>query len=244
MSTNAITSSLLSDITSSSSTSNQFASDLNQVAGDLQSGNLSSAQQDYVTLSTDALDGKGSTSATTTSSGITTSLLSNIASSSSSSGSFVSELNQLGADLENNDLTSSQEDMLTLSSTALNAASSSSSTSSTSGSSASTTSSTAMAGQPLPATLQTDIRAIIQAMDSGVSSAANSAMAQLASDAQNSPGTNYFKEIGETPGSSSSSSSTSSAAVTPDTVTGLLQSLDSAQTNINSLVSSATSSNS
>lgn len=240
MSTSAITSGLLSQITSSSSTANQFASDLNQVASDLQSGNMSAAQQDYVTLSTDALDGTGSTSATTGSSGITTSLLSNIASSSSSSDSFVSELNQLGADLDNSDVTASQEDMLTLSSTALNAASASSASSTSS----STASATVMAGQPPSAALQTDIRAIIEAMDSGVTSAANSAMAQLASDAQNSPGTNYFKEVGETSGSSSSSSSTSSAAATPDTVTALLQSLDSAQTSVSSLVASATSSNS
>ena len=57
------------------------------------------------------------------SSGITTSLLSDMASSSGSSTSFVDELNQLGTDLQNGDLTSAQDDMLSLDSLALNAAS-------------------------------------------------------------------------------------------------------------------------
>ena len=82
MSISGITGSLLSQIVGSPSTANQFAGDLNQLAGDLQSGNLSSAQEDYVTLSEDALNGTGSSStATTNSSGITTGLLSTIASS-------------------------------------------------------------------------------------------------------------------------------------------------------------------
>jgi len=122
MSTSAISSSLFSEIASSPSAANQFVTDLNQLAKDLQSGNLSSAQQDYVTLSEDALNGVTSSSATTSASGITTSLLSGIASSSGGSSSFVSELNQLGTDLSNGDLSSAQGDMLSLDSTALNAA--------------------------------------------------------------------------------------------------------------------------
>ena len=90
MATSAITSSLLAEIASSPSSANQFVTDLNQLAQDLQGGNLSAAQQDYVTLSQDALDGVTSSTATTSSSGITTALLSDIASSSSSSSSATS----------------------------------------------------------------------------------------------------------------------------------------------------------
>lgn len=92
MSTSAITSSLLSQIASSPSTADQFLTDLNQLAKDLQGGDLGAAQEDYVTLSEDALNGATSSTATTSSSGITAALLSGIASSSSSSSSFVSEL--------------------------------------------------------------------------------------------------------------------------------------------------------
>jgi hypothetical protein len=120
ISTSAITGNLLSTVLDTPSTANQFATDLNQLATDLQSGNLSAAQQDYVTLSQDLQDGA------TSSSGITVSLLSGIAGSSSSLSAFTSELNQLGADLNNGDLGSAQQDMLSLDSTALNAASSSS----------------------------------------------------------------------------------------------------------------------
>ena len=123
MSTSGITSSLLSQIFSSPSTENQFATDLNQLAQDAQSGNLSAAQDDFVTLSADALNGATSSTATTSASGITPSLLSSLASSPSSLNSFVSELNQLGTDLQNGDQTSAQEDMLSLDSMALNAAS-------------------------------------------------------------------------------------------------------------------------
>ena len=106
MATSAITSSLLAEIASSPSSANQFVTDLNQLAQDLESGNLSAAQEDYVTLSQDALNGVTSSTATTGASGITTNLLSEITSSSSSSSSFVSELNLLGTDLGNGDLTS------------------------------------------------------------------------------------------------------------------------------------------
>jgi hypothetical protein len=231
MSTSGITSSLLSQIASSPLAANQFVSDLNQVTSDLQSGNLSAAQEDYVTLSSDALNGATSSAVTTTSSGIGTSLLSNIAMSPSSSYTFVSELNQISTDLGNNDMSSAQGDMITLSSTALNAASSTSSTSSSNSSST---------GPSVSADVQTDIRAVIAALSSGDSSDASSEMAQLSSDAQNSSGTNYFKLIS----GSSNSSSTGSTTSTQNSIATLLQSLDSTQTNANSLLSSAISSNS
>ena len=83
-------------------TANQFATDLNQLAKDLQSWyTVSAAQQDYVTLSQDLENGATSSSATTSSSGITVSLLSSIAGFSSSLSAFTSELNQLGTDLNN-----------------------------------------------------------------------------------------------------------------------------------------------
>jgi hypothetical protein len=132
MSTSAITSSILSAIAGSPSTANRFVTDLNQLAKDLQSGNLSAGQDDYLTLSQDALDGATASTATTSSSGITTGLLSGIASSSSSSSSFVTDLNQLGADLANGNLSSAQGDMLSLDSTALNAVPSSSAASNSS----------------------------------------------------------------------------------------------------------------
>ena len=64
MSTSAITSSLLSQIADSSSTANEFVTDLNQLAKDVESGNTSAAQQDWVTLTQDAQDGATSSSAT------------------------------------------------------------------------------------------------------------------------------------------------------------------------------------
>lgn len=229
MSTSGITSSLLSLITSSPSTANQLASDLNQMASDLQSGSLSAAQEDYVTLSADALNGATNSAATTASSGISTSLLSNIASSPSTSYSFISELNQVGSDLENNDLSSAQGDMLTLSATALNTAASSSNSSTSSLGSISS-------GQSVSAAdVQTDIRAMMLAVSSGDSSDATSEMEQLSSDAQNLSGTNYFKLISV----NSSSTPTSSTASTSDSVSTLLQSLDPTQTNVNSLLSSS-----
>jgi hypothetical protein len=76
-----------------------------------------------------------------------------------------------------------------------------------------------MAGQPLSADMQTDIRAVIQAMTAGDSSAASGALAQLASDAGNSPGASYIQQL--------SGASSSSGATASDSVTALLQSLDS-----------------
>jgi len=209
LSTSGITSSLLSQIADSPSAANQFVTDLNQLAQDLQSGNLSAAQQDYVTLTQDALDGATSSASTTSASGITTSLLSNIASSSASSTAFVNELNQLGADLSNGDLASSESDLLSLDSTALNATS---------------TSSAAPGSSPSTPANSADITALVnattQAMEDGDNSAISADMAQLASVSTSSAGASYLESESQNYGSGAPSSSTSGS------VTQLLQSLD------------------
>ncbi len=205
MSTSGITSSLLSQIVDSPSAANQFVTDLNQLAQDLKSDNLSAAQQDFVTLSQDALNGATSSTATTSASGITTSLLSDVASSSSSASSFASELNQLGTDLQNGDLTSAQNDMLTLESTASNAAPSSAASSTTSDNQAQVTEL---------------IQAVVQAMELGDNSVIGSALSQLASISSSSQGASILNQESASYGSSSGSSSSSS-------VSQLLQSLDS-----------------
>ena len=88
MSTSAVTSSLLSQIASSPSTADRFLTDLNQMAKDLEGGDLGAAQDNFVTLSEDALNGATSSTVTTSSSGITAALLSGIAASPSSSSSL------------------------------------------------------------------------------------------------------------------------------------------------------------
>jgi hypothetical protein len=217
LSTSGITSSLLSQIIGSPSTADQFATDLNQLAQDLQSGSLPAAQQNYVQLSEDALNGATSSTANTSASGITTALLSNIASSPSASNTFSSELNQLGSDLQNGDLASTQQDLLAIDSTALNAASAASS-----GSSATpgTTSSTS-AGSSESAVL---IQGVIQALEAGDNSAVSSALTQLAAISPNSAGASALQQASESFASGSSSSSSSSS------ITQLLQSLDTSDT--------------
>ena len=202
LSTTAITSSLLSQIAGSPPQANQFVTDLNQLAKDLQSGNVSAAADDYVTLSKDALNGATASTATTSASGITASLLSDIASSSGSSGSFVSELNQLGTDLGNGNLSSAQQDLLALDSTALNAASSAGSSS---GSSAATSSAKSSA----------DSAELIQTIELGLqvgdSSVIGNAMSELASISPSSSGSSVLKQDSESYGSSSGSTSSLSS---------------------------------
>jgi hypothetical protein len=196
VSTSGITTSLLAEIASSPSAANQFVTDLNQLTQDLQSGNLSAAQQDYVTLSNDALNGVTSSTATTSASGITTALLSAIAGSSASSGSFVSELNQLGTDLSNGDLSNAQGDLLSLDSTALNAAPASSAAASSATTSASN-----------QADIAALIKATIQAMEAGDDSSIGTDLSQLASLSPSSDGASYLASASQSYGSGSSSSS-------------------------------------
>jgi len=199
LSTNSITTSLLSQITGSPTKANQFVTDLNQLAKDLGSGNLSAAADDYVTLSNDALNGTTSQTATNSASGITTGLLSEIASSSSSSSSFVGELNQLGTDLGNGNLSSAQQDMLALDSTALNAASGSG------GSSGGSTKASSADSAEL-------IQAIVQGMEVGDSSIVGKGMSELASISPSSEGSSVLKQDSQGYGSSSGSTSSSSVS--------------------------------
>jgi hypothetical protein len=201
MSTTGITTSLLSQIVGSPSELNQFVTDLNQLAEDLQGGNQSAAQQDYATLSEDALNGATSSTATSTAGGITASLLSNVASSQSSSTSFVNELNQLGADLQNGDLTSAQEDLLNLDSTALNAVSSGASSASIS----------PLINTPTKPPSQAEITelvdTIVTAMEDGDDAIVSSAMSELATISPSSQGASVLAQESENFGSGGSSSS-------------------------------------
>jgi hypothetical protein len=196
MSTSGISSSLLSQIAGSSPSADGFVTDLNQLSQDVQSGKLSAAQQDYVTLSNDALTGATSSTATTSASGITTGLLSDIASSSSSSSAFVTDLNQLGTDLQNGSLSSAQGDLLSLDSTALNAASSAT------GGSSKTASPTSSASASEITNL---IRATVQALGAGDTSAASSSLNELASIAPSSEGASVLAQQSANYGSSSDS---------------------------------------
>jgi hypothetical protein len=223
LSTSPISTSLLSQIADSPTAANQFVTDLNQLAKDLQSGNLSAAQQDYVTLSQDALDGVTSSAATNSASGITTSLLSDIASSSTNSSSFVSELNNLGTDLQSGNLSAAQQDLLSLDSTALGAASATPTVSIPSSSGAGTTSSTSQAD------MEKLIQAIVQAMGAGDTSAASSDLAQLASVSGSSQGASYLQGLSASLGSGSSSGSSS--------IGQLLQSLNDSGSSNSSILS-------
>jgi hypothetical protein len=208
LSSTGLSSSLLSQIADSSSAANEFVSDLNLLAKDVDSGDLTAAQQDWVTLSQDAQDGATSSTATSSDSGVTTSILSDVAASSTSSSAFVSDLNELGTDLENGDIGSAQNDLLSLSTTAQNAASAAS---------ASTASSTPAASQSQIAGL---IRAIVDALQAGYTSLAGSALSVLASISPDSKGASVLAQESESLGSTSSSTSSSS------TTNALLQSLE------------------
>ena len=194
MSTSGISSSLLSQIASSSSYANQFVTDLNQVSQDVQSGNLSAAQQDYVTLSQDALNGATASTPTTSTSGITTSLLSNITSSPNASTAFTNSLNQLGTDLQNGDLASAQGDLLNLDSTAQSSASPTT-TASTASSSTSSSDTAAL------------IRATLLAIRAGDTSAGTTSLSELASLSTNSAGATAISQDSGSYGSSSATSS-------------------------------------
>ena len=219
MSTSGITTSLLSQIAGSPSTANQFVTGLNQLAKDLQSGNVSAAEDDYVTLSEDALNGATSSTATTSASGITASLLKDIASSSGSSSSFVSELNQLGTDLGNGDLTSAQQDLLGLDSTALNAATSAGAGSS--GALAKTADHSADSAELM--------QTIKMGLEVGDDSVVGSAMSELASISPSSQGASLLGQDSASFGSSagSASSSSSGSASSPSSIGQLLQSVNS-----------------
>jgi hypothetical protein len=210
MSTSGITSSLLSEIASSALSTNQFATDLNQLAQDLQGGNLTAAQADFVTLSQDALNGV--TSANSPTGGFTSNLLTAIAASPSGESSFVSELNQLGADLQNGNLSSSLEDLVALESTALGAAS-------TAGATTNTTPTTSTTATDNQSTSQELIQAVVAALGAGDNSIAGVALSALASVSTSSTGASYLQVI-----SAGLANSNSTGAINP--TSQLLQSLN------------------
>jgi hypothetical protein len=200
VSTSGITSSLLSQLVNSPSSLNQFVTDFNQLAGDLKSGNLSAAQDDYVTLSEDALNGATASTASSSASGLTASLLTDVASSQGSSTSFAGEFKQLGSDLGNSDLTSAQEDLLNLDSTALNAAS-------TAG--ASTTAKSATSTATNQAQIKEMVQTVVQAMEFGDSSAVSSTMSQLVALSPSSQGASLLQQDSASLSSGSSSPASS-----------------------------------
>jgi len=223
LSTSGISSILLSQTASSTTAVSQFAADLNQPATDLQSGNMSAAGQDYITLTNDAEN--SATAATprvapdTSTSEITTSALSQIASSPSIADVFAKQLNHLGTDLQNGDLTSAQQDMLNIDSTALNATSSATTKSSTI---SVPTGLTPPASQAQIAKLN---QAIVQAMQAGDYAAVGSAMSELAFVSPSPQDANALQqEAGHFTASSTSVSASSSSS---GQVNQLLQSLDS-----------------
>ena len=230
MSTSAIGTTLLSQIANSPTSGGQFVADLNKLALDLQNGDVFAAEQDYVTLSDDAENSAMTASASaaapeannSATTGITTSILSQIASSPDSAEAFTSQLNQLGSDLQNGDLTSAQEDMLNIDSTALNAASSANAASSTSSTgSSSAAGSTAQDNQ---AEIPLLVQAVVQAMESGNGSMISTAMLQLASVSSSSQGASILKQEAGNATSGSSSLTDSNSSSSP--VSQLLQSLE------------------
>jgi hypothetical protein len=222
VSTSGITSSLLSQIANSPSSLNQFVTGFNQLAGDLRSGNLSAAEDDYVTLSEDALNGVTSSTASSSSSGLSASLLTDVTSSQSSETSFVSEFNELGSGLENGNLTSSQEDLLNLYSTALNAAS-------TAGASSAATGATSTSNNQ--AQIKELVQSVTQAMEFGDKTAASSTMSQLASISPSSQGASLLHQDSASLSPDSSSSSSS--------IGQLLDSVDTSNSNSSASILSA-----
>lgn len=217
-----LTSNLFSGMAASSGTENAFATGLNQLTKDLQGGNLSAAQQDWVTFSTDALEAATVPGATTSASGIGTNVLSQVAGSASATSTFVSELNQVGTDLQNGDLSSAQGDMLAADATAMGA----SPVSTGSGASAATSGTVAKATDN-----EALIEAIVKAMGAGDTSLVSSGLSQLAASSSSSEGASVLASMS---GSSVASSASSSAT---GQVNQLLQSLttNSASSSLNLL---------
>ena len=197
MSTNGLTSSLLSQIAGSPSEANQFVTDLNQVAQDIQSGNIPAARQDFITLAENALNGVESSGTTTSASGPATGVQGTA--SSSSANSFVSELDQLGAGLDGN-LGAAQVDMLPLESTAVSVASAATATAD----------GTSMPPTPaIPANqlkVKELVQAIAQALGAGDFSGASTDLSQLAAILQVSVGAGNAQSPSDSLGASSSSS--------------------------------------
>ena len=202
ISTGGITNNLLSEIPDSPSTVSQFVADLNRLAKDVQSGNLSAAQQDYVTISEDALSGAASSATSASATAIPSNVLSDIESSSTHSSSILSELDHLGTDLDNGDLTSARADILSLYSTALKASSLDSP-----GATSSTTSAESSTHIESARLIQATIQAASQAIHAGADAGISTDISQLAVLLSSLPRLGYFEQEkeGDDPGFSSNS---------------------------------------
>jgi len=132
---------------------------------------------------------------------------------------FVNELNTLGADLKSGNLTASQQDLLSLDSTALGAATPATTVSAPTDSTGSTASTN-------PSDIQALIKAIVQAIGSGDTSAASSDLAQLASVSGSSQGATYLNSLSTSLASGSSTNS----------ISQLLQSLNTSGSSGSSLL--------
>jgi len=114
MSVTGIASSILSGLSSShsgQSRSQQVRAEFKQLAEDLQSGNLSQAQQDFTALSKDLTGVSQSGSQTISSS-------SSSAGSTTSTNPFLQAFNQLGQDLQSGNLQAAQQDLTKIEQTA------------------------------------------------------------------------------------------------------------------------------
>jgi hypothetical protein len=179
ISTSGVTGSRLSEIAGPSSTAEPLVTNLNQLAKDIHSGSLSAAQQDYVTLSEDALHSSASAPAPMSAIAIAAGLLLDIASSSSGASALVNELSHLGADFARNGL-KDRSTVINAASTMRFRATSSSPTES-------------VKSVEAAQLIQRTIRAIV----AGDGSAVNTDLSQLASWLSNMRRINYGEQVGD-----------------------------------------------
>lgn len=180
ISTTGITGSRLSEMASSPSTAEQLVANLNQLAKDTHSENLSAGPQDYVTLSQAALNSSASSQTPTSVTATAANLLLDIASSSSSASVLANDHSRLGADLAGNSLNNLH--------TVIDPTSTMSG-SSTVNSSPSESVKSVEAAQ----LIQETVRAIV----AGEGSAMNTDLAQLASLLSEMRSINYGEQVGE-----------------------------------------------
>jgi hypothetical protein len=96
-----MTTNLLTPLEGLPSAANEFVTDLNHLARDLKSGDLTAAEQDYVLFSENLLNGASSSTATDSANGIVTELSSGTASSAGDFTAPASQPSQAGVDLQN-----------------------------------------------------------------------------------------------------------------------------------------------
>lgn len=119
MSTNAITGNVIAEIESSSTKPVKFVSDLNKMDKDLQTGNLTAAEADYVTLIQDALNGLPYSAAASAPTTTVNNEPMDVVSSSNVVDISINDSAQNGIDWQSSN-SASQQDLFTLDSKALN----------------------------------------------------------------------------------------------------------------------------